>query len=110
MQNANVRRPITLQQVSPVVVAKLVHLNDALIVELDVQIVLKDVNLLGFLPVSKTTHHVAILAIEATRLDRSLAIVRPVQTTRRIVHRQADWPANVALHQTLLVAAVQRGH
>lgn len=86
MKNANVRRAIALQQVRAVVVTKLVHLNDTLIVELDIQIVLEDVDLLGFLSISKTPHHVAILTIETARFDRSLSIVSPVQTACRVVH------------------------
>lgn len=110
MQYANVRGAIALEQIRAIVVAKLVHLDDALIVQLDVQIILEYIDLLWLLPCAESSHHIAIFAIQATRLNGALAIIGPIQTTCGIINRETDWPANITFHQTLLVAAIQGGN
>lgn len=48
MQNANIRGTISFQEISAIVIAKLIHLDDALIVQFNVQEILEHIDLLWF--------------------------------------------------------------
>lgn len=99
-----------LKHVRTVVPTELVQLQDTLVVQYHVDTVLENVQQLRLRVVVHLPDHMPIATgHEQTRLDRTLAVVSPVEPVGCLINGQTGRPLDVRTHKLLLFVAIHAG-